>query len=338
MHRGSEHRCSKTSRRAANVRLITVASISMCHAWLVWPSKTERPHDRSSHQYPAQDRLDAGSRAFDFDRGDFGELCLQRQGAADVHGRCSPPLQFRNPEYCEDHRLHAEEQGERQPGMPRGDRRGRSQADQDKTGSGCTCRAKAGRHVACRTARSTQNEAGSGCACRAKAGCRSTCEQPAATGTKPVQAAPIEQRPATATPVEQPAPTETKPVQAAPVEQRPATATPVEQPAATGTKPVQVAPVEQRPATATPVEQPAATGMKPVQAAPLEQRPAIATPVDVKPVQAKPAPGGKAVKLAQRKRTHRRLAVGPHILHEFRNVHRTIGFALPIPYVVLFYW
>ena len=175
MHRGNAHRCSKTSRRAANVRLITVASISMCHAWLVWPSKMESPHDRSSHQHPAQDRLDAGSRAFDFDRGDFVELCLQRQGAADVHGRCSPPLQFRNPEYCEDHRLHAEEQGERQPGMPRGDRRGRSQVDQDKTASGCTCRAKAGRRVACRTARSTQNETGSGCACRAKASCRSTC-------------------------------------------------------------------------------------------------------------------------------------------------------------------
>ena len=133
-------------------------------------------------------------------------------------------------------------------------------------------------------------------------------------------------------------PTGTKPVQAAPVEQKPVAAPPVEQPAATGTKPVQAAPAEQKPSTATPVEQPAATETKPVQAAPFEQRPVIATPVEVKPVQAKLAPGGEPVKLAQRKRKHRRLAVGPHIHHAFRNVHRTIGFALPIPFVILFYW
>ena len=132
--------------------------------------------------------------------------------------------------------------------------------------------------------------------------------------------------------------TRTKPLQAAPVEQKPAAASRVEQPAALKTKPVQAAPVEQKPVAAPPVEQPAATGTKPVQAAPFEQRPVIATPVEVKPVQAKLAPGGEPVKLAQRKRKHRRLAVGPHIHHAFRNVHRTIGFALPIPFVILFYW
>ena len=171
-------------------------------------------------------------------------------------------------------------------------------------------------------------------------GCRAVIEEEEAklTRTKPLQAAPVEQKPAAASRVEQPAALKTKPVQAAPVEQKPVAAPPVEQPAATGTKPVQAAPAEQKPSTATPVEQPAATETKPVQAAPFEQRPVIATPVEVKPVQAKLAPGGEPVKLAQRKRKHRRLAVGPHIHHAFRNVHRTIGFALPIPFVILFYW
>ena len=180
-----------------------------------------------------------------------------------------------------------------------------------KPASGCTCRAKAGRRVACRTARSTQNETGSGCACRAKASCRSTCRTARSDRDEARSGR------ACRTEAEQHA---------------------VEQPATTETKPVQAAPVERRPAIATPVEQPAATETKPVQAAPFEQRPVIATPVEVKPVQAKLAPGGEPVKLAQRKRKHRRLAVGPHIHHAFRNVHRTIGFALPIPFVILFYW
>ena len=40
--------------------------------------------------------------------GDFVDckLCFQRRGAADVHGRRVPPVQFGNPQHPEDHRLH----------------------------------------------------------------------------------------------------------------------------------------------------------------------------------------------------------------------------------------
>jgi hypothetical protein len=158
-------------------------------------------------------------------------------------------------------------------------------------------------------------------------------EQPVATKAKPVQAAPAEPRPTTATPVEQPAATETKPVQAAPVEQKPATVTPVEQSAATGTKPVQAVPVEPKPTTAAPVEQPAATEAKPVQAASSAQKSAIAAPVEVKPVEAKSDPGGKPVKLAQRKRRHRQLTN-----REFSNADRAIDFALQISLAILRFW
>jgi len=161
-------------------------------------------------------------------------------------------------------------------------------------------------------------------------------EPPAATETKPVQAAPVERKPTNASPVE-PAATETKPVHTAPVEQKPTTASPVE-PAATETKPVQTAPVEQKPTTASPVEQPAASRAKPVQAAPVEQKPSTATPVEVKPVEAKSASRGRPAKLAQRKQKHRQLTVARNVHHEFRNVGRTIGFALPIPLVIQFYW
>jgi len=58
----------------------------------------------------------------------------------------------------------------------------------------------------------------------------------------------------------------------------------------------------------------------------------------VKPVEAKPASKGTPAKLAQRKQKHRRLIVARHVHHEFRNVERTIGFALPIPLVIQFYW
>ena len=160
----------------------------------------------------------------------------------------------------------------------------------------------------------------------------------AATKTKPVRAMPVEQKPATATPVEQSATTETKPVQTTSVKQKPTTATPVEQSAATETKSVQAAPVEPKPTTATPVEQPAATGTKPVQAMPVEQKPATAAPVEVKPVEAKSDPGGKPVKLAQRKRRHRRLPIEQQIDREFRNTDRAIGFALQISLAILRYW
>ena len=36
------------------------------------------------------------------------ELCLQRRGAAAVHRRRFPPVQLRNPEHPEDHRLHVQ--------------------------------------------------------------------------------------------------------------------------------------------------------------------------------------------------------------------------------------
>jgi len=132
--------------------------------------------------------------------------------------------------------------------------------------------------------------------------------------------------------------TKTKPVQAAPVEQKPATASRVEQPAATETKPVQSPPVEQRPTTAPSVEQPAVTERKPVQTAPVDQKPAAATPVEVKRVEARPASRGKPTRMTQRKHKHRQLAAGWHIHREFRDVERTIGFTLPIPRVIHFYW
>jgi len=163
-------------------------------------------------------------------------------------------------------------------------------------------------------------------------------ERPTATETKSVQTAPVEQRPTAAPPVEQPAATETKPVQTAPVEQRPTAAPPVEQPAATETKPVQSAPVEQRPTAAPSVEQPAATERKSVQTAPLEQKPTTATPVEAKRVEARPASKGKPTRMTQRKHKHRQLTAGWHIHREFRDVERTIGFTLPIPLVIHFYW
>ena len=167
-------------------------------------------------------------------------------------------------------------------------------------------------------------------------GCRAVMDQEdtAATKTKPVQAAPVEQKPATASRVERP----TKSVQTAPVEQRPTAAPPVEQPAATETKPVQSAPVEQRPTAAPSVEQPAATERKSVQTAPLEQKPTTATPVEAKRVEARPASKGKPTRMTQRKHKHRQLTAGWHIHREFRDVERTIGFTLPIPLVIHFYW
>lgn len=132
--------------------------------------------------------------------------------------------------------------------------------------------------------------------------------------------------------------TKTKPVQAAPVEQKPATASRVERPTATETKSVQTAPVEQRPTAAPPVEQPAATERKSVQTAPLEQKPTTATPVEAKRVEARPASKGKPTRMTQRKHKHRQLTAGWHIHREFRDVERTIGFTLPIPLVIHFYW
>ena len=86
-------------------------------------------------------------------------------------------------------------------------------------------------------------------------------------------------------------------------------------------------------------EQPAATETKPAQAAPVEQKPVAASPVQAAPVEAKPAPEGTPVKQAQRKQKHRQLTVEQHIQREFRNVERTIGFALSsIPLVIPFYW
>ena len=163
-------------------------------------------------------------------------------------------------------------------------------------------------------------------------------ERPMATATKSLQTAPVEQRPTAAPPVEQRAATETKPVQSAPVEQRPTAAPPVEQPAATETKPVQSAPVEQRPTAAPSVEQPAATERKSAQTAPLEQKPATTTPVEAKRVEARFASKGKPTRMTQRKHKHQQLTAGWHIHREFRNVERTIGFKLPIPLVIHFYW
>ena len=36
------------------------------------------------------------------------DLRLQRRSPAAVHGRCVPPLQQRDPEHLEDHRLHVQ--------------------------------------------------------------------------------------------------------------------------------------------------------------------------------------------------------------------------------------
>jgi hypothetical protein len=132
--------------------------------------------------------------------------------------------------------------------------------------------------------------------------------------------------------------TKTRPVQAAPVGQKSTSVSPVDQPAATETKPVQAAPVEQKLTSVSPVEKPAATETKPIQAAPAEQRPATATPVEVKPFEAKSAARSKPAKLAQRKRRQQQLTIEQRIHREFRNSERTIGFALPIPLVFLFYW
>jgi hypothetical protein len=170
-----------------------------------------------------------------------------------------------------------------------------------------------------------------------KATTASRVDPPATTGTKPVQAAPVERKPTTATPVEQPGATDTKPVQTAPVEQKPATAPLLEQPAASQAKPDQAAPVERKLTTASPVEQPGATDTKPVQTAPVEQKPTTAPPVEVKPVEPKSFSRDGPARLAQRKQ-HRQLTVARHVHHEFRSIERSIGFLLPIPLGILFYW
>jgi hypothetical protein len=77
---------------SGSVRLITVASVSMSQLWLVRLSNDGYSHDRNPHQHYPQNRLDAEPRAFHVDIGDFVEFCLQRQGAADVHGRRLPLL------------------------------------------------------------------------------------------------------------------------------------------------------------------------------------------------------------------------------------------------------
>jgi hypothetical protein len=187
-------------------------------------------------------------------------------------------------------------------------------------------------------------------------GCRSVMDQEdtAATKTKPVQAAPVEQKLTTTSPVKQSAnpvqaapvehkqtlapPVEPKPAQVMPVEQKEPTASRVEQPAATETKPVLSEPVEHRPTTAPPVEQPAAPEGKPVQAAPVEQKPTTATAVEVKRVEARPASRGAPAKITHRRHKHRQPTAGWHFYREFRDVERTIGFALPIPLVIRFYW
>ena len=163
-------------------------------------------------------------------------------------------------------------------------------------------------------------------------------EQAVPTETKPVETAPVEQKSTTASRVDKAAATETKPVQAAPVEQKSTSVSPVEKPAATETKPIQAAPVEQKSTSVSPVEEPAATDTKPIQAAPAEQPPTSATPVEVRPFKAKSAARSKPAKLAQRKRRQQQLTIEQHIHREFRNSERTIGFALPIPLVFLFYW
>jgi hypothetical protein len=127
----------------------------------------------------------------------------------------------------------------------------------------------------------------------------------------------------------------TKPVRTAPVMQKPTVASPAEQPAVTETKPGQTAPAAQRPAITSPAEQPAVTETKPVQTAPVAQKPATATPLEMKPVEANSVSREKPVKLAQRKRNHRQPS---HIHREFGNIERTIGFVLPLPFVIQFYW
>jgi hypothetical protein len=201
-------------------------------------------------------------------------------------------------------------------------------------------------------------------------GCRSVMDQEdtAATKTKPVQARPVEQKPTVAPPVEQSAVADTKPVQTAPVEQKPTVAPPAEQSAAAtalsqfrtcmrscvassveqkpttappieesaieNTKPAQIEPVEQKPTTA-PVEQPVGQAI-PFRAAPREQKLTAAMPVQVKPIEARPA--SRATPANQRKLKHRKIAVARHARYGLRNVERTIGFALPIPVLIRFYW
>ena len=119
-----------------------------------------------------------------------------------------------------------------------------------------------------------------------------------------------------------------KPVLAVPVEQKSTTVSPVERPSA-----VEAKPGDHGPTAAAPVERPAGTETKPVQAAPVEQKSTTATSVEVKPVKA-----NKSVKLAHRTQKHHQLTLERHIHREFRNIERTIGFALPIPLVIRFYW
>jgi len=57
-------------------------------------------------------------------------------------------------------------------------------------------------------------------------------------------------------------------------------------------------------------------------------------PVQVRPVEARPPSRGNRAN--QRKLKHRQMAGSRHIRNEFRDVERTIGFALRIP--LLFYW
>jgi hypothetical protein len=129
---------------------------------------------------------------------------------------------------------------------------------------------------------------------------------------------------------EDPAAPKTKPVQTAPVLQKPTVASPAERPAATETKPVQTAPAAQKPAVTSPAEPPAVTETKPGQTAPAVQKPAIANPVEANSLSR-----GKPVKLAQRKRKHRQQS---HAYREFGSIERAIGFALPLPFVIQFYW
>ena len=132
--------------------------------------------------------------------------------------------------------------------------------------------------------------------------------------------------------MERPAANEMKSVPAMPVEQKSTIASPVEPPAAVEAKPPQAGP-DHGTTAAAPVERPAGTETKPVQAAPVEQKSTTATSVEVKPVKA-----NKSVKLAHRTQKHHQLTLERHIHREFRNIERTIGFALPIPLVIRFYW
>ena len=68
---------------------------------------TGAENDRFLHEHRPQGQFGAGSRRLASPRCRRpSSFAFSAESAADVHGRCVPPVQLRNPEHSEDHRLH----------------------------------------------------------------------------------------------------------------------------------------------------------------------------------------------------------------------------------------